>query len=89
MTIKELTYKLKGTDNYYEPLNYYTMNDDTVIAIYQGFRGEYFAPLQQFGEEHLIGTLENRLGIVDRDDALGNGPPRKAVGVMEHARRLP
>ena len=40
MTIKELTYKLKGTDNYYEPLNYYTMNDDTVIAIYQGFRGE-------------------------------------------------
>jgi hypothetical protein len=40
MTIKELTYKQKGTDNYYEPLNHYTMSDNTVIAIYQGFRGE-------------------------------------------------
>jgi len=40
MTIKELTYKQKGTDNYHEPLTYYTMNDNTVIAIYQGFRGE-------------------------------------------------
>jgi len=37
---EQLTYKQRGTDNYYEPLNYYTMNDDTVIAIYQGFRGE-------------------------------------------------
>lgn len=35
-----LSYKQKGTDTRHEPLNYYTMNDDTVIAIYQGFRGE-------------------------------------------------
>ena len=38
--IKELTYKKRGTDDYYPPLKYYTMNDDTVIATYQGFRGE-------------------------------------------------
>ena len=36
----DLSYKQKGTDTRHEPLNYYTMNDDTVIAIYQGFRGE-------------------------------------------------
>jgi len=40
MTVEQLTYKQKGTDNYYPPLNYYTMNDGTVIATYQGFRGE-------------------------------------------------
>jgi len=40
MTIKQLTYKQRGTDNYYPPLKYYTMSDGTVIAIYQGFRGE-------------------------------------------------
>lgn len=40
MTIEQLTYKQRGTDNYYPPLNYYTMKDGTVIAIYQGFRGE-------------------------------------------------
>jgi hypothetical protein len=40
MTIEELTYKQRGTDNYYPPLNYYTMRDGTAVAIYQGFRGE-------------------------------------------------
>jgi len=40
MTIEELTYKQRGTDNYYPPLNYYTMKDGTAVAIYQGFRGE-------------------------------------------------
>lgn len=40
MTTEQLTYKQRGTDNYYAPLNRYTMTDDTVIAIYQGFRGE-------------------------------------------------
>mgnify|MGYP000860360198 FL=1 len=40
MTVEQLTYKQRGTDNYYPPLNHYTMNDGTVIAIYQGFRGE-------------------------------------------------
>ena len=40
MTTEQLTYKQRGTDNYYTPLNRYTMTDDTVIAIYQGFRGE-------------------------------------------------
>ena len=37
--IKELTYKKRGTDNYYPPLRYYTMGDKTLVAIYQGFRG--------------------------------------------------
>jgi hypothetical protein len=36
----DLSYKQKGSDARHEPLNYYRMNDDTVIAIYQGFRGE-------------------------------------------------
>ena len=36
----DLSYKMKGSDGRHQPLNYYTMNDDTVIAIYQGFRGE-------------------------------------------------
>ena len=40
MTTEELTYKQRGTDNYYPPLNYYTMQDGTAIGIYQGFRGE-------------------------------------------------
>ena len=40
MTTEELTYKQRGTDNYYPPLNYYTMEDGTAIGIYQGFRGE-------------------------------------------------
>ena len=40
MTIEELTYKQRGTDNYYPPLNHYTMRDGTAVAIYQGFRGE-------------------------------------------------
>jgi hypothetical protein len=36
--MKQLTYSKKGVTH--TPLNYYTMNDDTLIAIYQGFRGE-------------------------------------------------
>jgi hypothetical protein len=36
--MKQLTYSKKGVT--YTPLKYYTMNDDTLIAIYQGFRGE-------------------------------------------------
>ena len=36
----DLSYKQKGSDVRYAPLKHYTMNDDTVIAIYQGFRGE-------------------------------------------------
>jgi hypothetical protein len=36
----DLSYKMKGSDVRHQPLKYYTMNDDTVIAIYQGFRGE-------------------------------------------------
>jgi len=36
----DLTYKKKGSDTRYQPLSTYVMNDDTVIAIYQGFRGE-------------------------------------------------
>ena len=37
--IKELTYKKRGTDEYYPPLKYYKMRDGTHVAIYQGFRG--------------------------------------------------
>ena len=37
--IKELTYKKRGTDNYYPPLRHYVMGDKTLVAIYQGFRG--------------------------------------------------
>ena len=37
--IKELTYKKRGTDEYYPPLKYYKMKDGTHVAIYQGFRG--------------------------------------------------
>jgi hypothetical protein len=36
--MKQLTYSKKGVT--YTPLKYYTMNDDTLVAIYQGFRGE-------------------------------------------------
>jgi hypothetical protein len=36
----DLSYKQKGSDVRYAPLKHYTMNDETVIAIYQGFRGE-------------------------------------------------
>jgi hypothetical protein len=36
--MKQLTYSKKGVTH--TPLNYYIMNDDTLIAIYQGFRGE-------------------------------------------------
>jgi hypothetical protein len=40
MTTEQLTYKQRGTDNYYPPLNYYTMRDGPSVAIYQSFRGE-------------------------------------------------
>jgi hypothetical protein len=36
----DLSYKMKGSSVRHQPLNSYVMNDDTVIAIYQGFRGE-------------------------------------------------
>lgn len=40
-TVEELlTYKQRGTDNYFPPLKYWTTNNGTHIAIYQGFRGE-------------------------------------------------
>lgn len=36
----DLSYKQKGSKTRHEPLNYYRMVDGTVVAIYQGFRGE-------------------------------------------------
>ena len=36
----DLSYKMKGTDTRYQPLAAYEMTDGTVIATYQGFRGE-------------------------------------------------
>lgn len=36
----DLSYKQKGSSERHEPIKYYEMNDGTVIAIYQGFRGE-------------------------------------------------
>jgi hypothetical protein len=36
----DLSYKQKGKDVRHHPLKTYTMNDGTVVAIYQGFRGD-------------------------------------------------
>ena len=36
----DLSYKEKGEDIRHEPLKYYVMGNGTVVAIYQGFRGE-------------------------------------------------
>ena len=36
----DLSYKMKGTDTRYQPLSIYTMIDGTIVATYQGFRGE-------------------------------------------------
>ena len=37
--IESLTYKKRGTDDYYPPLKHYQSDDKTLVAIYQGFRG--------------------------------------------------
>ena len=37
--VETLTYKKRGTEDYYPPLNYYTMSDKTLVGVYQGFRG--------------------------------------------------
>ncbi len=38
--VEQLTYKKRGTDDYYPPLKYYQTDDKTLVGIYQGFRGE-------------------------------------------------
>jgi hypothetical protein len=38
--IESLTYKKRGTDEYYPPLKYYQPDEKTLVGIYQGFRGE-------------------------------------------------
>lgn len=37
--VEQLTYKKRGTDDYYPPLKHYQSDDKTLVAIYQGFRG--------------------------------------------------
>ena len=38
--VKSLTYKKRGTEDYYPPLKYYQSDEKTLVGIYQGFRGE-------------------------------------------------
>jgi len=38
--VESLTYKKRGTDDYYPPLKYYQPDEKTLVGIYQGFRGE-------------------------------------------------
>jgi hypothetical protein len=38
--VETLTYKKRGTDDYYPPLKYYQPDEKTLVGIYQGFRGE-------------------------------------------------
>lgn len=40
ISFMDLSYKIKNEDRRSYPLSYWTMEDDTLVAIYQGYRGE-------------------------------------------------
>src|SRR5690606_40730643 len=45
-------------------------------------------PLRELEKINLVAAADDRLRIVDHDEAFGARPARETIGVMVHARRL-